>query len=65
MSFRVTRSGADYLVEAMIGVGTWSQIRLGRLHDDRSGPVQAGLYACSPKGVGLEVRFENLTIWRR
>lgn len=65
MGFRVTRSGADYLVEAMVGHGAWSQIRLGRLHDNRDGPVQAGLYACSPKGAGLEVRFECLAIWSR
>ena len=32
---------------------------------NRDGPVQAGLYACSPKGAGLEVRFEHLAIWSR
>jgi regulation of enolase protein 1 (concanavalin A-like superfamily) len=62
MAFRITRSGADYLVEAAPAGGRWSQIRLGRLHDDKGGPVRAGLYACSPKGAGFEALFERLAI---
>jgi regulation of enolase protein 1 (concanavalin A-like superfamily) len=62
MSFRVTRRGSDYLVEAAIAGSTWSQIRLGRLQADRGGPVHAGIYACSPKAAGLEARFARLTI---
>lgn len=62
MAFRVTRSGADYLVEAALAGGAWSQIRLGRLQADRGGPVRAGIYACSPKAAGLEARFARLTI---
>ncbi|MFO1048633.1 MAG: DUF1349 domain-containing protein [Geminicoccaceae bacterium] len=64
MQFRVTRRGADYLVEAAVGGGPWSQIRLGRMQADQGGPVRAGIYACSPKAAGLEVRFARLTIER-
>jgi regulation of enolase protein 1 (concanavalin A-like superfamily) len=62
VAFRVTRKGANYLVEAAPAGERWSQIRLGRLHDDQGGPVRAGLYACSPKGAGFEARFERLVV---
>lgn len=60
LAFRITRNGADYLVEAAVAGGRWSQLRLARLHDD--GPVRAGLYACSPKDAGFEASFARLTI---
>jgi len=62
MAFRITRRGADYLVEAAPAGGGWSQIRLGRLQADQGDPVRAGIYACSPKAAGLEARFARLTI---
>jgi uncharacterized protein len=67
VGFRVTRRGADYLVEATAtsgGVGArWSQLRLCRLQADRDGGlIRAGLYACSPKAEGFEARFERLTV---
>ncbi|MGD9509008.1 MAG: DUF1349 domain-containing protein [Geminicoccaceae bacterium] len=62
LAFRITRRGADYLVEAAVAGSTWSQIRLGRLQADRGGAVRAGIYACSPKAAGLEARFAGLTI---
>ncbi len=66
VAFRVTRTSADYLVEAALGAeGRRSQIRLARLHDDDgAGPVTAGLYACSPKGAGLEAAFAYLRVSR-
>ena len=62
VAFRVTRRGPDYLVEAAVAGGRWSQLRLGRLQEDRGDAVRAGLYACSPKSSGLTARFEHLTI---
>jgi uncharacterized protein len=65
VAFRITRRGADYLVEAAtVPNGRWSQIRLGRLHEDEGGPVLAGLYACSPKGEGFAATFKRLRIER-
>lgn len=60
--FRITRRGGDVLVEAAPADERLSQIRLGRLHDTGTGPILAGLYACSPKAAGFEARFERLTI---
>ena len=62
VAFRITRRGADYLVEAAPAGAHWSQIRLARLHDDRGGEVRAGLYACSPKDAGFEAAFTHLTM---
>ena len=65
VAFRITRRGADYLVEAALGQGAgWSQIRLARLHDDTGGPVTAGLYACSPKEAGFAAAFRYLRVER-
>ena len=66
VAFRITRKGADYLVEAALQAGGhWSQIRLGRLQNDEGGgPVLAGLYACSPKEAGFRADFASLRITR-
>jgi uncharacterized protein len=67
VAFRITRRGADYTVEAALGGegGSWSQIRLARLHEDNGGgPVTAGLYACSPKEAGFAATFKRLRIDR-
>ena len=65
VAFRVSRRGADYLVEAAPAGARWTQLRLACLHDEAGGPVRAGVYACSPKAAGLEARFERLTIRAR
>jgi regulation of enolase protein 1 (concanavalin A-like superfamily) len=45
---RVTRRGADYLVESRLDGGDWSQLRLAHLGEDTgSASVQCGIYACS------------------
>jgi regulation of enolase protein 1 (concanavalin A-like superfamily) len=40
----------------------WTQIRLGHLPFATGAPVQAGLYACSPKGAGFIAEFDFLRI---
>ena len=68
--FRVTRTGDDYLVEASIDSSPFTQIRLAHLDssfpEDGSAvrPVQAGIYACSPKRGGFEARFSVIQIDR-
>ena len=63
VSFRITRTGADYLVEAALQPqGRWTQIRLARLHADAGGAVEAGLYCCSPKDAGFKATFASLRI---
>ncbi len=65
IGLRIHRTGGDYLVEAQVSDGDWTQIRLAHLHDDREGTaVAAGLYACSPKGPGFVAEFRFLRIDR-
>ena len=65
VAFRLRRTGADYLVEAMLLTAgrRWTQIRLARLQND-GGPVGAGLYACSPKEAGFRATFRHLRLAR-
>jgi uncharacterized protein len=72
IQLRVRRTGADYIVEAAPitidaapiegGESAWSQIRLAHLADDRGGPVQCGLYACSPKDEGFVAEFDYIRL---
>ena len=65
MGLRVHRKGGDYLVEAANDGRDWKQIRLAHLHEGREGGVvAAGLYACSPRGVGFVAAFSCLRIDR-
>lgn len=59
---RVRREGRDYWVEAGPDGQHWSQLRLARLHADDGGEVQAGLYACSPRGAGFVAAFSGFGI---
>jgi uncharacterized protein len=62
LRLRIRREGCDYVVEHSPGGGSWSQIRLAHLHEDRGGAVACGLYACSPTGAGFVAEFESLVI---
>jgi uncharacterized protein len=62
---RVRRTGANYIVDAAPSEGgesAWSQIRLAHLAEDRGGPVQCGLYACSPKDEGFVAEFDYIRL---
>ncbi|MDZ7639953.1 MAG: DUF1349 domain-containing protein [Bryobacterales bacterium] len=66
--FRLTRTGADCLVEASVNGAAFTQLRVAHLDEggaDTTGgaaPAQIGLYACSPKEAGFEAVFEYLRI---
>ena len=61
--YRVVRRSGDYTVQAALKDGTFSQLRLARLHeDDGSRPIRAGIYACSPKAAGFQASFRFLSI---
>lgn len=63
VAFRVDREGSDYMVFYRAPpAADWTQIRVAHLMEDQGGPVQVGLYACSPKGAGFEVRFDYIRI---
>jgi len=62
-ALRVTRQGADYLVQAQLTGGPWSQLRLAHLDDDSASPsVRCGVYACSPKEPGFTAEFRDFTL---
>ncbi len=69
IQLRVQVKGQDVQVEFEApGAGSiterarWSQIRLGHLPIPQGSAVQAGVYACSPKGAGFRAEFLHLTI---
>ena len=68
ISFRVRRTGDDYVVESMLHAGArdadghWVQIRMAHMHNVSSGPVLCGLYACCPIDQGFRADYEYLTI---
>lgn len=65
-ALRVTRHEADYLVEAQLPGGPWSQLRMAHLDDDSaSPPVHCGVYACSPKEPGFRAEFRDFTLCPR
>jgi uncharacterized protein len=63
-ALRLTRDGADYLVEAYGPGMRWTQLRLAHLEED-SGSVQCGVYACSPKQAGFAATFRNFALTAR
>lgn len=63
LRFSVRRRGPDYTVLAGLGEAPPARLRLTRLHgDDGEGPVQVGIYACSPTGRGCGVEFEDFAV---
>jgi uncharacterized protein len=61
LNLRVTRSGADCVVEYSPDGAVWRLLRVAHL---TAGEVACGVYACSPKGAGLIAEFSHLTIER-
>jgi uncharacterized protein len=59
--YRVSRSGTDFLIEASLDGHSWMQLRVAHLHRCPD-VLEAGIYACSPKGDGFKCRFRELAI---
>jgi regulation of enolase protein 1 (concanavalin A-like superfamily) len=70
VELRLELRGQDVLVECRMPDDSappgepsrWMQLRLGHLPRAPGEVIQAGLYACSPKGAGFTAGFERLTI---
>ena len=62
LDFRIRREGDDYTVDCSQDGSTWSQIRFSHLARPGAGPVQCGLYACSPIAIGFLAEFDFLKI---
>ena len=61
MWYRISRCGADFLVEASFDGERWLQLRIAHLHKAQD-VVAAGVYACSPIGRAFHCRFTEVTI---
>lgn len=61
---QVRREGSDYLVQASLSGGDWTQLRVAHLHEDAGTEVQmaCGVYACSPKDGGFIAEFDRFVI---
>ena len=62
VAFRISRDGADYLVEAATAGWPLEPAAPGAPARRYGSMVRAGLYACSPKDAGFEASFAGLTL---
>lgn len=62
VSFRITRSGSEFIASARWSGAAWTQLRMFRLACDPEAPLAAGLYACSPKAAGFRCVFTELSL---
>jgi uncharacterized protein len=63
LELRLRRRKDDYTIEYLDG-GCWTQIRMAHLDNPNRLPIQAGIYACSPKGAGFRAEFDFLRVER-
>jgi regulation of enolase protein 1 (concanavalin A-like superfamily) len=61
MWYRISKNGADFLLENSFDGQTWLQLRITHLHK-LSNPLEVGVYACSPIGKDFWCRFDLLEI---
>ena len=61
--YRVECLDNDFFIESSFDGITWTQMRMAHLHS-RQRPLNAGIYACSPKkgNEGFKAEFSELTI---
>ena len=59
--YRIRRQGTDYIVEQGDNGQYWKQMRITHLHGGAE-TVEAGMYACSPKGDGFHCHFRTLSL---
>lgn len=59
--YRITRHGADFLLESSFDGQQWSQLRITHLHQPMA-QLHIGVYACSPVGKAFWCKFNLLEI---
>ena len=62
ISFRITRTGREFLISASFGAHDWMQLRMVRLACNPNALLAVGPYACSPKGGGFRCVFTELVL---
>ena len=61
MWYRIECKDNDFIIENSLDGTIWSQMRMAHLHS-RQRPLNAGIYACSPKEGGFQAGFSELSI---
>jgi regulation of enolase protein 1 (concanavalin A-like superfamily) len=61
MWYRISKRGADFLLENSLDGQTWLQMRITHLHK-QAGEYEIGVYACSPIGKDFHCCFKMLEI---
>ncbi|MCD6342354.1 MAG: DUF1349 domain-containing protein, partial [Spirochaetaceae bacterium] len=51
----------DFLIDSSPDGTIWTQMRIAHLHS-RQRPLNAGIFACSPKNGGFKAEFSELSI---
>ena len=64
MWYRIECKENDFIIENSLDGIVWSQLRMAHLHS-RQRPLNAGIYACSPKERGFEAEFSDLSIEKK
>lgn len=64
LEFRIKREGDDYILSYREpdGEKSWVQMRIAHLHNPAEGPIQCGVYACSPIGAGFKAAYDYLKV---
>lgn len=66
MSYRLSRRGADFLLESSANGAVFRQLRIFHMHKLRdlpsTQPVSVGLYACSPKESSFTATFDRILL---
>ena len=61
MWHRISRRGADFLIESSTDGKGWMQLRITHMHQFDAA-IQAGVYACSPRGRDFYCKFVSVTV---
>ena len=59
MSYRISRSGSDFRIEASTDGEAWKQMRIAHLHECTE-TIQVGVYSCSPIGERFTCTFQYI-----
>lgn len=61
MWYQINKHGSDFLLQASLDGRSWQQLRITHLHAPCD-PIQAGIYACTPKDGRFTCTFTQLSI---
>ena len=61
ISYRITKTGNDFLLENSFDESIWNQMRITHLHKCPD-IIEAGIYACSPVGSKFRCKFNYISI---